>query len=171
MICIKCSRTHNTSFKCCPRCRELARVWKINNAEKNRITSRNWKTRFWARRIISHSFDSDRSGNRLPTIPSDFIDEPFLENLRRYQKNRCYYCTIDMQTHNRKLHDGLTAQRLNNHFGHTKDNVRLACRECNCRRVESCNNGYLGHKLNKVYFSRLREGGYSDISERAALIN
>ena len=165
--CTKCPRVHDTEFRCCPHCRESCREWKRNNVDKNRITSRNWKTKFWARRIISHSYDGDRSAMRLPNDMDDFIDETYLELSRGYQKNRCYYCTVDMQTYNRRLADGLTAQRLDNTIGHTKDNVRLACRECNTRRVESCNNGYLNHKINAVYFNRLIQNGYADQSERS----
>ena len=169
MECVKCKRRHETIFKACPGCLKQARDWKKNNAQKNRESNRSWKNNHWARRIISHSMDSDKNKNRMPA--ADYITVPFLHELRDRQDNRCHHCTIGMQVYNRKLHDGLTVQRLDNSKGHCQGSVVLACHSCNCRRVETgCNNDYVREKKARLYFEHLVAEGYARMGNRTAKI-
>jgi hypothetical protein len=137
------------------------RVYNEKNKEHIRVVNRRWKQRNWSRRMVCHSRGSDVIYGRLPADMSNYIDPNYLQRLRTAQGNRCPFCTVDMQTENRKHSDGLTIQRLNNTIGHTKANCLLSCFQCNCKRVETgCNDDYLQFKRGRLYFERLLEEGY-----------
>ena len=87
----------------------------------------------WPRRIISHSKWCDRVKER-PVVESAYIDEDFLKNQIKRQRGSCFYCKYKMQVFNRKLHNGLTVERLDMAKPHTKENTVLCCSACNCRR-------------------------------------
>ena len=137
------------------------RAYNEKNKEHIRIMNKLWKQRNWSRRMVCHSRGSDIIYGRLPADMSNYIDPNYLQRLRTAQDNRCSFCTVDMQTENRKHSDGLTIQRLNNAIGHTKPNCLLSCFQCNCKRVETgCNDEYLQFKRGRLNFDRLLEEGY-----------
>jgi hypothetical protein len=88
----------------------------------------------WQHRIVSHSKSSDRNSER-DWEPDSYITAEFLTNLRKIQNNLCFYCKYPLITFNRKQHNGLTVERLNNEIAHTKDNSKICCHACNCRKL------------------------------------
>jgi len=95
------------------------------------------RNRIWPKRIISHSKSADRDANREFDI-EQYIDEVFLISQRKKQRNQCTYCKTSLQTINRKLHNGLTVERMDNALAHLKNNCVLCCSSCNCRRFTVC---------------------------------
>lgn len=65
---------------------------------------------------------------------NNFIDYCFMEQLIEDEGRTCCYCEVELQyvEHNKTL---ATIERIDNSIGHTKANVRIACLECNTRRV------------------------------------
>ena len=115
-----CGRTRDVQFKKCLTCRKHKR----ENERKH------WgKRKFWNLR------DRDRDAGRITDVPGGYMDDSFLVGLRTYQENKCYYCTVPMQTINMMLPDGLTVERLDNRIAHLKTNCVLACHTCNVHRV------------------------------------
>ena len=88
----------------------------------------------WQHRIVSHSKSSDRNSERTWEDDS-YITPEFLTYLRQLQNNLCYYCKYPLITFNRKQHNGLTVERLNNEIAHTKNNSKICCHACNCRKL------------------------------------
>ena len=88
----------------------------------------------WQHRIVSHSKCSDRNSER-DWEPDSYITAEFLTNLRKIQHNLCLYCKYPLITFNRKQHNGLTVERLDNEIAHTRDNSRICCHACNCRKL------------------------------------
>ena len=161
MNCARCRKTCDTKYLSCSACLQQQRAYKKKNNKRIKIINRRWKQVNWARRMVSHSRGSDALYNRLPANMLDYITPEYLHRLRDAQKNMCAFCTIDMQHHHRKLHDGITVQRLVNSHPHEKQNCLLACHSCNCRRVETgCNEPYLKFKRGRLYFERLLKDGY-----------
>jgi len=161
MSCNRCSNQCDSKYLSCSECLQQQREYKQKNKAHIKIINRQWKQVNWARRMVSHSRGSDAIYNRLPTTMSDYITPEYLHLLRSAQENRCAFCTIDMQHEHRKLHDGITIQRLVNSQPHEKHNCLLACHSCNCRRVETgCNDDYLQFKRGRLYFERLLKEGY-----------
>ena len=88
----------------------------------------------WQHRIVSHSKCSDRKSER-EWEDDTYITAEFLTYLRQLQNNLCYYCKYPLITFNRKQHNGLTVERLNNEIAHTKNNSKICCHACNCRKL------------------------------------
>ena len=168
--CRKCKGVNDGRFLICQVCRDKSNAYKKTHKAACKLMVRLWKRRNWDRRMVCHSKDSDRKANRLPEDMSTYVNSPYLKRLRIAQQNSCAYCDIEMQTENRKWHDGLTLQRLNNTIGHTRANCILCCHSCNMHRVESGNTDFLAEKRAIVYFDKLLRGGYSVLKERRALI-
>jgi len=164
--CKKCKRSNNSEFLTCQTCRDKSNQYKKENKEACKVLVKLWKQRNWDRRIVCHSRDSDRDSNRLPADMSTFVTPSYLRRLREAQQNECAYCAIYLQTRNRKEHDGLTLQRMNNTIGHTRANCILSCHSCNMHRVESMNEEFLAEKKARVYFDKLVRGGYSTLNVR-----
>ena len=161
MICSRCKGVLETNYQSCSNCLRLQREYKHTNREHIKVVNKTWKRVNWAKRMVCHSRGSDVIYGRLPADMSNYIDPQYLHKLRTAQNNRCAFCTIDMQTDNRKHSDGLTIQRLDNTIGHTKPNCLLSCAQCNCKRVETgCSDDYLKFKRGRLYFERLLEDGY-----------
>ena len=87
----------------------------------------------WQQRIVSHSKCSDRKSKRN-WEDNAYITAEFLTHLRTIQNNLCFHCKCPLITFNRKQHNGLTVERLNNKVAHTKENSKICCHACNCRK-------------------------------------
>ena len=142
-LCTRCGCIKN-EFEFRRKC-EICRVNELQYRKQTRTTVRsqqehNYHVKNWAKRIMTHSIRSDLQKGR-PVNNQLYVTECQLKKLRKYQRNRCYYCKILMQVENRRLPDGLTSERI--HPGnnpHNCDNVVLCCHRCNVRRV--------GNKIN-----------------------
>ena len=88
----------------------------------------------WQHRIVSHSKCSDRNSER-DWEPDTYITTEFLNDLRKNQHNLCCYCKYPLITFNRRQHNGLTVERMNNSLAHTQSNSKLCCHACNCRKL------------------------------------
>jgi hypothetical protein len=77
--------------------------------------------------IINSSKQYDKDHNLFFDLTVEHV-----LRMRVNQKDHCQSCNTIMQVQNRKLADGLTIERLDATFGHTKENCVLACWECNC---------------------------------------
>lgn len=142
-----------------------------NNKKTTALLLKLWKQRNWDRRMVCHSKEGDAKRGRLPADMATYVNPQYLRTLRDTQSNQCPYCTVKMQTENRKAPDGLTLQRLDNRLGHTRANCLLACHQCNVRRVENNKNEtYLRDKRNRLYFERLLASGYARQENRAGQI-
>ena len=88
----------------------------------------------WQHRIVSHSKSSDRNSER-EWEDDTYITPDFLTFLRQFQNNLCFYCKYPLITYNRKKHNGLTVERIDNNIAHTKTNSKICCHACNCRKL------------------------------------
>jgi hypothetical protein len=165
MLCVRCRRIRDSQYQSCSSCLHAQREYKKRNKEHIKIVNRAWKSEHWPKRIVSHSLDSDRKYNRVSSEMGKYITPQFLVRLRELQNNLCSFCGIEMQTFNRKLHDGLTVQRVDNTQPHVQSVCQLACHSCNCHRVEGGNENYLELKKGQVYLNELIQNGYQNCSD------
>jgi hypothetical protein len=168
--CSRCKKEHTDTLKTCFNCRVHCRAYKKENKAACAIVLKLWKQKNWARRMVCHAMDNDRKRDRLPADMTLFVTPNYLQRLREHQENECAYCGIEMQTLNRKLHDGLTIQRLDNEKGHELANSILACFSCNCHRVERCNEAFLEEKRRTVCFDKLVRSGYQILTQRKSTL-
>ena len=167
MRCLRCKGNLDNKYQTCSKCLWAAREYKRLNKDRIKAINRAWKQKHWARCMVCHSRDSDRKYGRLPTDMTDYIAPGFLQELRTAQQNRCFFCTIDMQHHFRKLHDGISIQRLVNSRPHNRENCVLSCFRCNCKRCETgIQKTYLELKRAQLYFDRLIRGGYQNLDDK-----
>jgi len=84
--------------------------------------------------MIASAKQKDKYYNRYDK--DNFIDYNFVKNLIENCDDKCHYCDVDIQFlfFNQTLG---TIERLNPKLGHIKSNVKIACRDCNIRRVGS----------------------------------
>ena len=91
----------------------------------------------WPNTMIKRSKHSDKKYNR-PWEDGEFVTAKFLLNQYQEQEGYCFYYHDDgplkMQMLDRRADDGLTIERLDNNFPHTRDNCVLACFECNVKK-------------------------------------
>ena len=88
--------------------------------------------------MIRHSKEADKKRNHYDIV--NFVDKCFLKNLIEDCNDKCYYCKCDLQ-YMIKQPNLATIERIDNKFGHNKNNVVIACLHCNLSRV--------GDKLNQ----------------------
>jgi hypothetical protein len=69
-------------------------------------------------------------------IEEKFIDFSKVLELLKTCENRCFYCkkTVHILYENVREPMQWTLERIDNEFGHNKDNVEIACLNCNLRR-------------------------------------
>lgn len=116
-ICINCRKKHH------PNCE--------HKNEKYYCKVCNDPIKLTIKYMVSNSKNSDKKYNRYD--PINTIDKPFVQGLIN-QSSKCHYCKIQMQFI--KFNDTLaTIERLNNQYGHNKDNCVLACKSCNLSKV------------------------------------
>jgi hypothetical protein len=60
------------------------------------------------------------------------LDKDFLNELHKSQNNLCYFCKNELlfEANSEQLNQA-SIDRIDNNFGHTKDNVKLTCLFCN----------------------------------------
>ncbi len=77
-----------------------------------------------------------------------FVDYPFILELLYNCQLLCYYCRKPTQLIYSIVRDNKqwTLERLNNHYGHNKDNVVIACLHCNIHRKTACSESYVFSK-------------------------
>jgi len=65
-----------------------------------------------------------------------FIDEPFIKELLLKCELKCYYCREDVKILYKSVREPKqwSVERLDNDFGHNKNNVTIACLSCNLSR-------------------------------------
>ena len=135
--CSRCGEAHSETTRKCNKCKAAESKWrKQTRKTKNRdISEQQYVMRSWAKRCVAHSRRADRDKGR--TIEQQtYVTETQLTNLRKHQKNQCFYCSQQMQVFNRRRPDGLTVERVNG-MKHPHDcwNCILACHRCNSKRL------------------------------------
>ena len=83
-------------------------------------------------RFISASKVSDKKHNRLDIV--NFIDTDFCKLIIEESEYKCCYCKTEVQLieYTSNL---ISIERIDNSIGHIKSNVKIACFQCNCKRV------------------------------------
>ena len=115
----------------CPPCRKL-RLQKQYRKSKEKLHCP-------YKQIVMCSGGNDKNQKRLPR-KYDFRNDPryltvdFLKNLRRKQKNKCYFCGVAMVSNTNRLENSnaLQIDRLT-HGPHWADDCVFACSACNSR--------------------------------------
>lgn len=85
---------------------------------------------------IKHMVSSSKQGDKIHNRYDEtkFVDYKFMDDLITKSNNKCCYCckTMNFDKRNPLL---ATIERINNSFGHNKDNVKIACFTCNISKV------------------------------------
>ena len=65
-----------------------------------------------------------------------FVDIDFILNLLKENEFNCYYCKNNVKILYKLVRESTqwSIERINNEFGHNKDNVTIACLDCNLKR-------------------------------------
>lgn len=65
-----------------------------------------------------------------------FVDIDFILNLLKENEFKCYYCKNNVKVLYKLVRESSqwSIERINNEFGHNKDNVTIACLDCNLKR-------------------------------------
>lgn len=65
-----------------------------------------------------------------------FVDVDFILNLLKENEFKCYYCKNNVKILYKLVRESTqwSIERINNEFGHNKDNVTIACLDCNLKR-------------------------------------
>ena len=65
-----------------------------------------------------------------------FVDIDFILNLLKENEFKCYYCKNNVKILYKLVRESTqwSIERINNEFGHNKDNVTIACLDCNLKR-------------------------------------
>tara|TARA_Y100000816_G_scaffold292604_1_gene289007 strand:- start:13913 stop:14398 length:486 start_codon:yes stop_codon:yes gene_type:complete len=68
--------------------------------------------------------------------PDKFVDIDFILNLLKENEFKCYYCKNNVKVLYKLVRESSqwSIERINNEFGHNKDNVTIACLDCNLKR-------------------------------------
>jgi hypothetical protein len=97
---------------------------------------RNNKARVRTLRMVHNARVSDQAKTPSLYRANDHVDVGFINQLIHDQKSLCCYCETEMKLEgvDQYRNDLLSLERIDNAFGHTKDNVILCCYPCNLRR-------------------------------------
>ena len=68
--------------------------------------------------------------------PDKFVDIDFILNLLKENEFKCYYCKNNVKVLYKLVRESSqwSIERINNEFGHNKDNVTIGCLDCNLKR-------------------------------------
>lgn len=80
--------------------------------------------------------------------PSEFVDYNYVIDLLRTCELKCTYCRLEcmiLYPHVREPRQW-TLDRIQNHIGHNRENVQIACLNCNLRRKTILHERYLETK-------------------------
>ena len=85
-------------------------------------------------RIKLQSYKTQDLNNKIYD-PEKFVNYDYVENLLKNSQN-CFYCKIPVQLLYQHVREPKqwTLERIDNNFGHNRDNVEIACLSCNLRR-------------------------------------
>jgi len=141
--CIKCrmnNKKNKTKNKCihkkrknyCVECGGASLC--IHKKQKNQCKICGDEIKITIQSMINHSKNSDKNNNKYD--PVNFIDKCFVKNLIEDCEDKCYYCKCKLQymIYQNNL---ATIERLDNKFGHNKNNVAIACLHCNCLKISN----------------------------------
>ncbi len=86
------------------------------------------------RRKISGYKSQDLKKNKYSE--NDFIDIDFIKATLLEKKFKCYYCCKQIHVLYKSVREPRqwSVERMDNNYGHNKDNITIACLECNLRR-------------------------------------
>jgi hypothetical protein len=67
---------------------------------------------------------------------ADFVDLYMVLHLMKASENKCFYCKKRVMVLYENVRDPMqwTLERIDNDFGHNKNNVEIACLDCNLHR-------------------------------------
>lgn len=68
--------------------------------------------------------------------PEEFVDTDYVLELLVSSNLKCYYCTEDMFVLYEEVRNPKqwSLERIDNHYGHNKENVEISCLSCNLKR-------------------------------------
>ena len=92
----------------------------------------------WYRRIVRDARYNDRCRGRRIDATVPFISTERLLELQKKQENKCCYCNVNMEHHERRANPkGLTLERADNSLPHYITNCHLCCKSCNSKRYST----------------------------------
>jgi len=67
---------------------------------------------------------------------NDFIDIDFIKETILKNELKCYYCCTDVYVLYKSVREPKqwSVERMDNNYGHNKNNITIACLECNLKR-------------------------------------
>jgi hypothetical protein len=76
---------------------------------------------------------------------AEFVDLPSVLEIMKKCENRCFYCKKRVSILYENVREPLqwTLERIDNDFGHNKNNIEIACLNCNLRRRTMYHERYL----------------------------
>ena len=111
--------------------KNVQRRW--SRTSKGKACSKRGAQRNWDYRMVVGAAQSDRKRGLLN--PNAYIDREFIQGQFSFQRGLCFYCGVTMKYGvgvDRKANpDAVTIERIDNRFGHAKNNCVLACAHCN----------------------------------------
>jgi hypothetical protein len=113
-------------------CRDCGHKYCTHERQQNKCRECGDPIKITILKMIQGSKWADKKSDRYDA--NNFIDYCFMEQLLEDEGRTCCYCEVELQYVERKNTLG-TIERIDNSIGHTKANVRIACLECNTRRV------------------------------------
>lgn len=68
--------------------------------------------------------------------PNEFVDTSYVVRLLVMSNLKCYYCNEDMFVLYEEVRNPKqwSLERIDNHYGHNKENVEISCLSCNLKR-------------------------------------
>jgi hypothetical protein len=86
------------------------------------------------RRKISGYKSQDQKKNKYSEI--DFIDIDFIKETILERELKCYYCRESLYVLYKSVREPKqwSVERMDNDYGHNKNNITIACLECNLKR-------------------------------------
>ena len=121
------------------RCTDLKNLQIFEHSEKTTMQQSNTLLMRYLNNKITNYKQQDVKAKR------DFDDENFVDIVQikeLFKNNKCCpmcYQRYELGVESYNVHCTFTVDRLNNDFAHTKDNVRLACIDCNRKRSNNYN--------------------------------
>ena len=86
---------------------------------------------------IQSKINGYKNQDKKEDFSSDkFVDIDFILNLLKENEFKCYYCKNNVKILYKLVRESSqwSIERINNEFGHNKDNVTIACLDCNLKR-------------------------------------
>ena len=121
----------------------------INNMYFNK-PSENDLLKYLKKKLLGYK-QQDIKKNKLDN--DKFISLEKIVELLVISKLKCFYCkkNIKIQYTEKRDYNQWTLDRINNDLGHNKDNVKIACLECNLKRRRLNMDKFLFTKQLKIH--------------------